>query len=122
MAKTNEEGTSLDNQLDKLNVGSVENESSSLREQPDIVTTEDELEGYVTVRMLLGEAVEKDRVFYRDNMSYFNILIDNNIRKWVCRLGFNTANKYVKFNDEEKQPSILKRFRIWRSIKKNYKR
>ncbi len=30
------------------------------------------------------------------------MLLDDSIRKWVCRLGFNTANKYIQINDEEK--------------------
>ncbi|WP_080840085.1 type I restriction endonuclease [Cohnella massiliensis] len=67
-----------------------------------IVTTEEEIEGYAAVKILLSETVDPSRVFYRDNMSYFNILIDDNIRKWICRLGFNTGNKYIQFNDEER--------------------
>ncbi|GAB1782009.1 hypothetical protein PMEGAPL128_11240 [Priestia megaterium] len=30
------------------------------------------------------------------------MLLDDSIRKWVCRLEFNTANKYIQLNDEEK--------------------
>lgn len=69
---------------------------------PEIVTTEEELEGYVTIKILLKNTVEPERVFYRDNKSYFNVLLDDNIRKWICRLGFNTSNKYIQFNDEER--------------------
>ncbi|MFZ0443274.1 MAG: type I restriction endonuclease [Bacillus sp. (in: firmicutes)] len=68
----------------------------------EIVTTEEELEGYITVRILLQDTIEAERVYYRDNKSYFNILLDDNIRKWICRLGFNTSNKYIQFNDEER--------------------
>ena len=67
-----------------------------------IVTTEEEIEGYVFVKLLLKDAIDSNRVHYRDNKSYFNVLLDDSIRKWVCRLGFNTANKYIQLNDEEK--------------------
>ncbi|MFS2171420.1 type I restriction endonuclease [Priestia megaterium] len=67
-----------------------------------IVTTEEEIEGYVFVKLLLKDEIDSSRVHYRDNKSYFNVLLDNSIRKWVCRLGFNTANKYIQLNDEEK--------------------
>lgn len=67
-----------------------------------IVTTEEEIEGYVFVKLLLKDEVDSSRVHYRDNKSYFNVLLDNSIRKWICRLGFNTANKYIQLNNEEK--------------------
>ncbi|PJN56161.1 hypothetical protein PAEVO_28840 [Paenibacillus sp. GM2FR] len=71
-------------------------------ERPEIVTTQEELEGYITIRILLKDIISPDRVNYRDNLSYFNILIDNNIRKWICRLHFNSVNKMIQFNDDEK--------------------
>lgn len=67
-----------------------------------IVTTEEEIEGFAIVKLLIKDVVDEERILYRDNLSYFNILIDNSIRKWICRLGFNTSNKYVQFNDQEK--------------------
>ena len=77
--------------------------------EPEIVTTEEELEGYITVRILLQDTVEAERVYYRDNKSYFNVLLDDNIRKWICRLGFNTSNKYIQFNDEERSTVNIER-------------
>lgn len=70
--------------------------------QPEIVTTEEELEGYITIKILLREYINEERIYYRDNRSYFNILLDDNIRKWICRLGFNSSNKYIQFNDEDR--------------------
>ncbi|WP_134687562.1 type I restriction endonuclease [Brevibacillus migulae] len=66
------------------------------------VTTEEEIEGYVTVKFLLKDAVDPGRVFYRDNLSYFNVLLDDNIRKWICRLHLNGTNKFIQFNDDTK--------------------
>ncbi|WP_138494717.1 type I restriction endonuclease [Paenibacillus pinistramenti] len=78
---------------------SVENSSV---ESPEVITTQDELEGYITIKVLLKDIISPDRVNYRDNLSYFNILLDNNIRKWICRLYLNGSNKSIQFNDEDK--------------------
>ncbi|WP_294741212.1 type I restriction endonuclease [uncultured Exiguobacterium sp.] len=66
-----------------------------------IETTQEEIEGYATVKVLLGSAIDKNRIFYRDNASYFNILIDDSNRKWICRLHLNSVNnKYITLRDE----------------------
>ncbi|WP_052200269.1 type I restriction endonuclease [Exiguobacterium sp. ZOR0005] len=79
----------------------VETDEIDLPSQPVIETTQEEIEGYATVKVLLGSVVDKDRIFYRDNASYFNILIDDSNRKWVCRLHLNSlTNKYITFRDE----------------------
>lgn len=76
---------------------------------PSAVTTEEEIEGYITVKVLIKDVVSPDRVNYRDNLSYFNILLDNSIRKWICRLFFNNNNKSVQFNDETKTTVSIER-------------
>ncbi|GAA0133947.1 type I restriction endonuclease [Paenibacillus sp. YSY-4.3] len=93
LANTNAEQTSLEV------VSTIEEVRES---SPEIVTTQEELEGYLTTRILLMDIIPPDRITYRDNLSYFNILIDNNIRKWICRLFCNTSNKSVQFNDDDK--------------------
>lgn len=73
-------------------------------QKQDIVTTEVEIEGYVYIKMILKDYIDAERVHYRDNLSYFNVLLDNNINKWICRLGLNNSNKFIQFNlgDKEK--------------------
>lgn len=56
-----------------------------------IVTTEEELEGFYVVKSILREVVAADRIVYRDVASYFGILLDNNNRKPICRLYFNSS-------------------------------
>lgn len=77
-------------------------ELEKVSDEPLIVTTEEEIEGYVLIKLMLKENMAANRIYYRDNKSYFNVLIDDNIRKWICRLGFNTSNKYIQLNDEMK--------------------
>jgi hypothetical protein len=61
-----------------------------------IVTTEEELEGFQIVKAILREKIPSSRIAYRDTLSYFGILLDDNNRKPICRLHFNTTNKYIE--------------------------
>lgn len=67
-----------------------------------IETTEEEKEGFFIVKSLLRELVSVDRVTSKDTESYFGILLDNNSWKWICRLQFNTTQKYVIIPDKSK--------------------
>lgn len=69
----------------------------------EVITTLEELEGYAIVKSILNGSVDINRVTYRDNASYFNILLDDNIRKTVCRLYFNRAQKYIAFIENNKE-------------------
>lgn len=62
---------------------------------PEIVTTEEELEGFNIVRAIAVSEVAPERVQYRDGKSYFAVLLDNNNRKPIIRLNLN--GKSVKF-------------------------
>jgi hypothetical protein len=63
--------------------------------ETDVVTTQEELDGFYIVRAILHEVIDVSRVVHRDNKSYFGILLDNNNRKPLCRLHFNTSQKYL---------------------------
>lgn len=68
-----------------------------------IVTTEEELQGFYIVKSILHNIVDLDRVIYRDTISYFGILLDDNNRKPICRLHFNRSNKYLEVFDKNKK-------------------
>ena len=72
----------------------------------EIVTTLEELEGYAIVKSLLNGVVDIKRITYRDNASYFNIILDDNIRKTICRLYFNRSQKYLAFVKDKKEERI----------------
>jgi len=42
-------------------------------------------------------------VAHRDTKSYFGILLDDNNRKPICRLHFNTGQKYIGLFDKERK-------------------
>jgi hypothetical protein len=73
--------------------------------KPAIVTTLEELEAYYILKSILREAVDPKRISYKDTASYFSVLIDNNVRKWVCRLWFGEAKKAFCLHAEDKAES-----------------
>jgi hypothetical protein len=67
---------------------------------PKFLTTEEEIEGAQIVKAILRETVPAKRIAFRDTQSYFGILLDDNNRKPLCRLHFNSSNKYIElFNN-----------------------
>jgi len=75
----------------------------SRTEDQGIVTTEEEIEGYYIVRAIVADVVDVRRVFMRDTHSYCGILLDDNNRKPICRLHYNSeTRKHVGLFDEAK--------------------
>lgn len=72
-------------------------------EDSKIVTTEEELEGFMIVKSILRQTIPANRIFYRDAQSYFAILLDDNNRKTICRLYLNSSKKYIATLDENKK-------------------
>ena len=78
--------------------------SDSVSEVDKIVTTEEELEGFMIVKSICRQKVAINRIVYRDAQSYFAILLDDNNRKPICRLYFNSATKkYISIIDADKK-------------------
>lgn len=65
-------------------------------ESPKFITTDEEIEGSQIVKAILREALPASRIAFRDTQSYFGILLDDNNRKPICRLHFNSSNKYLE--------------------------
>ena len=68
-----------------------------------IETTQEELEGFMIIKSILRQKVDCKRIKYRDALSYFAILLDDNNRKPICRLYFNGVKKYFVKLDENKK-------------------
>ena len=71
-------------------------------EDNGIVTTEDEIEGFYIVKSIVREAVDAQRVYIRDTLSYCGILLDDNNRRPICRLYFNSPQKAIGIFDSKK--------------------
>lgn len=55
-------------------------------EVSNIVTTIDELNAFAIVKSILRKHVTASRLVYRDTESYLGVLLDDNGRKWICRI------------------------------------
>ena len=78
----------------------------------EIITTEDEWEGYYIVRSILSEIIDPERVFIRDRKSYCGVLLDNTQLKPICRMYFNSKQKYLGLFDERDNKGVKKEVRI----------
>ncbi|GAA1592160.1 type I restriction endonuclease [Leucobacter chromiireducens] len=75
---------------------------AAAEEHDGIVTTLEELEGFQIVRAIICSEVAPGRIAQRDNKTYFGILLDDNNRKPLARLWFNTSQKYIGIFDADK--------------------
>lgn len=87
----------------KLNDETEEEKTQEPLNADRIVTTEEELQGFYIVKSILHGKVDLNRIVQRDTISYFGILLDDNNRKPICRLHFNSGKKYVETFDSEKK-------------------
>lgn len=72
------------------------------KKEPNIITTQEELEGFYIVRAILRNTVDVNRIVHRDAQSYFAILLDNNNRKPICRLHLNSVKRAITLFDENR--------------------
>jgi|GEM_PF-2487455 len=73
----------------------TEKQTETIIGEPDdgIITTEEKLEGFRIVKAILCQRLDAARVVYRDFKNYFMILLDDSLRKPLCRLYFNSPKK-----------------------------
>lgn len=91
--------------LDK-NDGAEENEETAPEEQKrekNIVTTDEELEGYFIAKNILKDIAPMSDIFYRDTESYMSVLYKDNRNKWICRFVFTDTLKYILIPDKDKK-------------------
>ncbi len=77
----------------------AENSSSS----NEIITTAEELQAFYIVKSILGDEIELSRITYKDTVSYFGILIDNKVTRWICRVCLKDNIKYLIIPNDNEQ-------------------
>ncbi|MFT4201588.1 type I restriction endonuclease [Gordonia sp. (in: high G+C Gram-positive bacteria)] len=91
----------------------------------DVVTTEEELEGYNIVRAIAVSDIPPERIAYRDGKAYFAVLLDDNNRKPIIRLHLNGQSvKYVSTFEKGKETptrhdieSVIDIYRVSKQIR-----
>ena len=81
----------------------IQAEEQAKLEEVKVVTTPEELEGFMIVKTILRQKISATRVTYRDAQSYFAILLDDNNRKTICRLYLSGAKKFFVTLDDQKK-------------------
>lgn len=74
--------------------------------EEEVITTDEEREGYMIVKAIVREMIKPSRVVLRDARSYCAVIVDNNNRKPLTRLHFNRALKYISLFDAEKEERV----------------
>lgn len=82
-------------EIEDIEPSEVTNEIEIVQNSEKIITTEEELEGFYTVKAILREVIDVSRIEYKDTKNYFGINLDGKVGKTICRLRFNSKKKYV---------------------------
>ena len=93
--KTEGEKQSEDEQIDKTT-------SDDAIEESKIITTQEEIEAFFIIKTLLYPILDGHEITYKDTETYFGVLLDNNTRKWICRLYLSGKKKNLVTPDKEK--------------------
>ena len=64
-------------------------------EESGVVTTEEELQAFYIVKSIICNYIPLERVTYKDTVSYFSIIVDRKVTRWICRFYFKDTVKYV---------------------------
>lgn len=83
-------------------------EAPVAEDKPKVVTTEEEMEGFYIVKSICRKVLSPERITYRDAQSYFAVFADDNNRRPICRLYFNSSIKRIStfLNKEETKYDI----------------
>ncbi|MVA19829.1 restriction endonuclease [Agrobacterium vitis] len=85
----------------------IETIDQTVEEAQDVITTDEEREGYMIVKAIAREVIGPSRVVMRDQKTYCGILIDNNNQKPLARLWFNRSVKYIGLFDGEQEERVI---------------
>ncbi|KIM03245.1 MAG: hypothetical protein KU29_12245 [Sulfurovum sp. FS06-10] len=76
-------------------------QEEAIVEEKRVITTDEELNGFYIVRSIVGENVGVQNVSFKDTMSYFTILYQGKVTKWICRFYFNGKQRMISFPDDK---------------------
>lgn len=78
-------------------------EPENIPREEKIITTSDEIQSYYIVKSILSEYCSPKKIYYKDTESYFGILYDNKVTKWICRVYLKESVKYIIIPNKDKK-------------------
>jgi len=94
-----------------INSSAIQNALPKIIEQESkngstIITTAEELKIYHSIKTLLLHSIKKldaSRINYRDQKNSFNILVDDNNKKIICKIVSNKGRYFIEINGDKKE-------------------
>lgn len=96
----------LSSALDESESAIEETAEDDTTQDSEIETTQQEIEGMLTIRAIVCDILEASRVDLRDARSYCAIIVDDNNRKTLARLHFNRKKWYLGVFDTGKEERL----------------
>ncbi|GGH20376.1 hypothetical protein GCM10011418_25520 [Sphingobacterium alkalisoli] len=93
----------LKSALKKETESEAQHVPASLEPESLVVTTQDEIDGFLIVKSILRKEIEVGRIFMRDSQSYCGILLDDNNRRPICRFYFTPNRLRIGLFDKDKK-------------------
>ncbi len=84
----------------------AEPEEVALDAPSEIETTAEEFEGMLTIRAVVRDVLDAERINLRDAKSYCAVLVDDNNRKPLARMHFNRKQWYLGLFDGETEDRV----------------
>lgn len=79
------------------------NNVSSTSSQENNISSNDEWEFVSIIKDILKDTTSTNNIFHKQTESYLAILLNNNTRKWICRLYLSSTQKTLVLPDENKK-------------------
>lgn len=93
---------SIRNILNDLSNGSIIFKPTIIEhnENSQVITTEEEMDGYKIIISILSEMFSIDNLSYKDTTSYFAVLANKNPKQWIARLCLGIKKKSIVIPNE----------------------
>jgi hypothetical protein len=107
--RVNERLTSALNVANPAETTIEENASDDMSDGSGVITTDEEISGFRIVQAIAARHVSPERIFIRDSKSYCAILLDDNNRRTLARLHFNSpTTRYLgTFTDKTETRHLI---------------
>lgn len=100
---------SLNNYINDILNSKIQNAINNEESQEEvevvekIITTDQELEAFYIIKSIFSEYCDVSKIYYKDTESYFAILFDNKVTKWICRIYLRENVKYITIPNDKKE-------------------